>query len=104
VIRSLLYLLLRRVLGLVGPNDRMAAQAELEIAVLRYQVTILRRQVKRPVYRTSDRAFLAAARGVGGVPGWPETLLRWHRQLVRRKWTRPPALRDALAFIPRSGS
>ncbi len=61
VIRSLLYLLLRRVLGLVGQNDRMAAEAELEIAVLRHQVTILRRRVKRPVYRASDRAFLAAA-------------------------------------------
>jgi transposase InsO family protein len=95
VIRSLLYILLRRVLSLVGPNDRMAAEAELEIAVLRHQVTILRRQVKRPVYRTSDRAFLAAASRMLRREAWgaflvrPETLLRWHRQLVRRKWTRP---------------
>jgi len=60
VIRSLLYLLLRRALGLFW-SDEHRAEAELEIAVLRYQVAILRRQVKRPVYRASDRAFLAAA-------------------------------------------
>jgi putative transposase len=62
VILSLLYLLLRRVLGLVQSDDRIAAEAELEIAVLRHQVAILRRQVKRPIYRTSDK----------GVPGRDE--------------------------------
>jgi putative transposase len=104
VIRSLLYLLLRRVLRLVRPDDRMAAEAELEIAVLRHQVAILRRQVKRPIYRVSDRAFLAAASRMLGREAWgaflvrPETLLRWHRQLVARKWTRPhrPPGRPAL--------
>ena len=95
VIGSLLYLLLRRVLGLVRSDDRTAAEAELEIAVLRHEVTILRRQVKRPIYRASDRAFLAAASRILRREAWgaflfrPETLLRWHRQLVRRKWTRP---------------
>jgi putative transposase len=61
VLRSLPYLLLRRILGLFRSTERAMAEAELEIAVLRHQVAILRRQVKRPVYRTSDRAFLAAA-------------------------------------------
>ena len=61
VIHALLYLLLRRILGLVHSDQRSAAEAELENAVLRHQVAILHRQVKRPVYRTSDRAFLAAA-------------------------------------------
>jgi putative transposase len=95
VIRSLFYLLLRRVLGLVHSEDRTAAEAEIEIAVLRHQVAILRRQVKRPIYRASDKAFLAAASRTLRKEGWsvflvrPETLLRWHRQLVRRKWTRP---------------
>jgi putative transposase len=51
--------------------------------------------VKRPIYRASDKAFLAAASRVLRREAWsafvvrPETLLRWHRQLVRRKWTRP---------------
>jgi len=73
----------------------MSSEAELEIAVLRHEVTILRRQVKRPIYRASDSAFLAAASRILPREAWgaflvrPETLLRWHRQLVRRKWTKP---------------
>jgi len=99
VIRSLFYLLLRRVLGLFRSNERVAAEAEVENAVLRHQVAILRRQVKRPIYRASDKAFLAAASGFLRRDAWnsflvrPETLLRWHRQLVAGKWTwphRPP--------------
>jgi len=61
VIRSLLYLLLRRVLGLFRSDERVAIEAEVENAILRHQVAILRRQVKRPIYRASDKAFLAAA-------------------------------------------
>jgi putative transposase len=55
----------------------------------------LRRQVKRPVYRRRDRALLAAASRILPKEHWgaflvrPETLLRWHRSLVARKWTRP---------------
>jgi hypothetical protein len=73
----------------------MAAEAELEIAVLRHQVAILRRQVKRPVYRTWDKAFLAAVGRLLPREAWgaflvrPETVLRWHRRLVAKKWTRP---------------
>src|SRR6266545_4705657 len=98
VIRSLLYLLLRRALGLFRSDERMAAEAELEIAVLRHQVAILRRQVKRPVYRASDRAFLATASRTLRREAWdvflvrPETLLRWHRKLVAQKWTKPHRL------------
>jgi hypothetical protein len=61
VIRSLLYLLLRRLLGLFRSSERTLAEAELEIVVLRHQLAILQRQVKRPVYRKTDRTFLAAA-------------------------------------------
>jgi hypothetical protein len=56
----------------------MAAEAELEIAVLRLEVTILRRQVKRPTYRASDMAFLAASSGavaLAEVISWPSNLL-----------------------------
>ena len=106
MIRSILYLLLRRVLRLFRSDERIAAEAELEIAVLRHQVAILRRQVKRPVYRASDKAFLAAASRVLRREVWgaflvrPETLLRWHRQLVRRKWTRPHRPRGRPALDP----
>jgi putative transposase len=95
VIRSLLYLFPRRVIRLFRSHDRMAAQADIEIAVLRHQVAILRRQVKRPIYRASDRAFLAAASRMlrreasDAFLVRPETLMRWHRQLIAGKWTRP---------------
>jgi transposase InsO family protein len=94
VIRSLLYPLLRSVLGPFRSDERAVAEAELEITILRHQLAILRRQVKRPVYRTSDRVFLAAASRLLPRVAWrsflvrPETLLRWHRRLVARKWTR----------------
>src|SRR5438094_8467745 len=49
VIHSLLYLLLRRVLGLFRSDDRAAAEVELENVVLRHQIAVLRRQVMRPL-------------------------------------------------------
>ena len=61
----------------------------------RHQLEVLRRQVKRPVYRCRDRALLAAASRILPKEHWgaflvrPETLLGWHRSLVARKWTRP---------------
>ena len=61
--------------------------------MLRHEVAVLRRQVVRPALRPADRAVLAglsrllsaARRGRFFVQ--PETLLRWHRDLVRQKWT-----------------
>jgi len=92
---SLLYLVLRRLLSLVAPNRRSDHVAQIEILVLRHQLEVLRRQVKRPVYRRRDRALLAAASRILPKEHWgaflvrPETLLGWHRSLVARKWTRP---------------
>src|SRR6266542_3535065 len=94
VLRSLLYLFLRRILDFCHSKERSATDAELEIAILRHQLAVLRRQVRRPVYRASDRAFLAAASRLLPREAWrsfllrPETLFRWHRELVARKWTR----------------
>jgi putative transposase len=62
--------------------------------VLLHQLAVLRRQVKRPLFRPANRAFLAAASRILSRERWrsfvvqPETVLRWHRQLVARKWTR----------------
>src|SRR6266511_526308 len=57
----ILYLVLRRLLGLTpGSGD---AAKDVEIAVLRHQLRVLRRQVGRPSFRPIDRAFLAATAG-----------------------------------------
>jgi len=96
---SLLYLLFRRVLAVAGLHFRSREFKELEIVVLRHELAVLRRQVGRPRLEESDRVFLAAVSrllGKAGRPSFfvrPDTLLGWHRQLVRRRWTyagRPP--------------
>jgi transposase InsO family protein len=101
---SFLYVALQRLLALLALRRTNEADKDLEILVLRHQVAVLRRQVKRPIFRATDRAFLAAASQVLSRERWgaflvrPETLLRWHRRLVARKWTRPhrPPGRPAL--------
>ena len=91
---SLAYLLVRTLLRLLIPDRKGEATRDLEIVVLRHELSVLRRQVKRPRFRRSERAFLAAAarrlprtRRVGFLVT-PRTLLRWHRELVRWKWAR----------------
>ena len=60
MLASVLYLVLRRLLTLVAPNHRSDQAAQIEILVLRHQLQVLRRQVKRPVYRNGDRALQVA--------------------------------------------
>jgi len=72
------------------------SQCDTETSPLRDQLDVLRRQVERPKLRPSDRALLAAGRLLPparrhGLPVTPQTLLRWHRELVRRRWTYPRA-------------
>ena len=61
--------------------------------VLRHQVKVLKRRAGRPKLRRRDRLLLAAAASILPKDRWscfiitPATLLRWHRELVRRKWT-----------------
>ena len=87
---SLLYLILRRVLGMGRSAEE---ERDIELLVLRHQVKVLQRQVKRPTLRRFDRLLLAAASRRLPRSLWsvfmvrPDTLLRWHRDLVRRKWT-----------------
>jgi hypothetical protein len=55
VIRSIRYLLLGRVLLVFRSDERAEAEAKLETAVLPHQIAVLRWQVKRLIYRASDR-------------------------------------------------
>jgi putative transposase len=95
VVWSFVYLALCRLLQLVVLLGRSEPSKELEILVLRHELAILRRQRRRAPFRPADRAILAAfARALpgsasAGLSVRPVTLLRWHRQLVRRRWTYP---------------
>jgi transposase InsO family protein len=95
-------LVLRCLLQLVLLRPRSEGFKELEIVVLRHELSVLRRQAGRPQLRPSDRLLLAAASRLLPRSRWssflvtPTTLLRWHRRLVARRWTyssrigRPP--------------
>lgn len=91
---TLRFLVVRRVLSAlrVGPKpDRK----DVEIAVLRHQLAVVQRQVPRPRYNDADRLVLATLARLLPRERWrvflvtPATLLRWHRELVRRHWTQP---------------
>jgi putative transposase len=87
------YLVLRQVLQLIMLGVRGERAKEVEILVLRHQLAVLRRQVKRLDLEPSDRAVLSALSRLLPRPRWaaslvaPATLLRWHRTLIARKWT-----------------
>jgi putative transposase len=88
VILSVVYLVVRRLLELAVLLGRSEASKEIEILVLRHELTVLRRQVPRPQHRRRDRLLLPRCRWrVFTVT--PQTLLGWHRHLVSRRWTYP---------------
>jgi putative transposase len=92
---SLVYILACRLFELVVLLARGERSKELEILVLRHELSILRRQVRRPQFAANDRLLLAALSRVLPRRSWrafvvrPETLLRWHRRFVARNWTYP---------------
>jgi putative transposase len=91
----LLYLLFCQVLRWLALLARSSAAKDVELLMLRHEVAVLRRQVTRPRLDWADRAVLAGLARLLPRPSWhrlfvrPETLLRWHQDLVRRRWSYP---------------
>jgi putative transposase len=81
-------------LGTLADLSRSKSELLAENALLRQQLIILKRQVKRPTYTRTDRMLLVLL--ARSVRAWkqtlflvqPETLLRWHRELFRLYWKR----------------
>jgi putative transposase len=95
VVLSFVYWSFRHLLELVVLRRRSEREKEIEILLLRHQLRVLRRQV-RPQLTPADRALLAAFSRMLSRQRWkssvfvtPATLMRWHRELVARRWTYP---------------
>lgn len=116
---ALLYACLRLFLDVI--ELRVGGRGvEAEVLLLRHELRVLRRQVNRLHLEPADRAIIAALvrllRGSerGSLLVKPETVLGWHRELVRRKWAafgrrrgvgRPglaPELRELILEMARS--
>src|SRR5919109_1029323 len=108
----LVYWLMRRLLELLLLLARSEQRKEVEILFLRHELQVLRRQVARPQLRPTDRVLLAALGQalprVRSLLVEPATLLRWHRELVRRRWSfpgrppgRPPMVSQARQLVLR---
>jgi len=95
VVISCFYWLFRHAVGLVVLRCKSDAANEVEILVLRHELAVLRRQVARPSCSPTDRVVLAALAGLLPRDRWgclfvrPETIRRWHRSLLARRWTYP---------------
>ena len=91
----LVFLLITRLAAGLRLSRRAETWKTAEILLLRHQLAVLqRRQPRRPNLNWADRALLAALLGV--IPKarrhglrllvTPDTILRWHRDIVRRRW------------------
>ena len=88
------FLLVTRVTAWLRLSQREEAWKTAEILILRHQLAVLQRQPGRVELNWADRALLAAL--VGVIPRsrrqglrllvTPDTMLRWHRDIVRRRW------------------
>ena len=95
----LTFLLITRVAAWLRLSRREEAWKTAEILILRHQLAVLQRQQpRRPKLNWADRALIATLLGV--IPKarrqglrllvTPDTILRWHRDLVRRRWAAGP--------------
>ena len=93
MIISVVYLLVRCLLGCLKVVIRHQVSKDAELLVLRHENAVLRRQISRVRYQPGDRLWLAATSRLIPRQRWaevfavtPATLLAWHRRLVARKW------------------
>lgn len=91
----LLYLIFRHLVAWLGLLARSSGSKNAEILVLRHEAAVLRGQLSRPRLSWADRAMFAALTRLLSQAGrlqrivTPATILRWHRNLVKRRWTQP---------------
>jgi hypothetical protein len=89
------YLILTQLCGWLALLPRSDNVKNTEILVLRHQIAVLQRQVRSPRLSWADRAVLAAltrrlptaSRRQLALIVTPRTLLRWHAELIKRRWT-----------------
>ena len=92
MIGAWLYTLTRLVVDAFMMRRRDRAALEAEVLVLRRQVQVLERQIRRVHWSPDDRMLLAALRDRLPKVAWngllvkPATVLGWHREMVRRRW------------------
>jgi putative transposase len=113
------FLLITRVAAWVQLSRREDAWKTAEILILRHQFAVLqRRQPRRPKLNWADRALLAALLGLISKARrqglrllvTPDTIVRWHRDILRCRWAartmrgrtgRPTTRRSIRALIRR---
>lgn len=90
---SILYRLVRSLLGLTAVLVRRDLSRDAELLVLRHENAVLPRQISRVRYTPADRVWLAALSRLVPRRRWaevfavtPATILAWHRKLVSRRW------------------
>jgi putative transposase len=120
VLVSFVYVVAWRLFAFVLLLARGDRSKELEILLLRHELSILRRKTRRPQLTERGRLLLAALSRVMSRRSWqaflvtPETLLRWHRRIVARRWTYPhrrpgrpslePQVRELILRLARENS
>jgi len=108
------YSFARVLLDVIATSHASEVELRAEVLALRRQVQVLERQIKRVRWEPGDRLILAALRERLPRPAWagllvrPETVLGWHRELVRRRWAaytrrprigRPPLVEEVRELI-----
>ena len=95
---KLIFLIVTRAVALLGLSRREVWWKDAEILILRHQLAVTLREQPRAHARLTwpDRAWLALLAGtlpVGRLAGLrlivaPSSILRWHRDILRRRWAR----------------